>query len=176
MSKIIIDDDRIVVREILSDLAGTPINASSDNDKPNKKKQIMIGDITHGYRFVDEDLALVMDMASEKISKAIDPTIESENKVSYREYKNNCSTRTDRKSCVDMRIVKVIFNEPATIILWGDGTKTVVKCIEGETFDPEKGIAMAFMKHAYGDKGRYFNSIKRWTKEYQASKSEGDDQ
>ena len=29
-------------------------------------------------------------------------------------------------------IKDVIFNEPATIIIWKDGTKTVVKCQEGE--------------------------------------------
>ncbi len=44
-------------------------------------------------------------------------------------------------------VKKVIVNAPATIIIWGDNSKTVVKCMEGETFDPEKGIAMAFMKH-----------------------------
>ena len=44
-------------------------------------------------------------------------------------------------------VKKVIINEPATIIIWGDNSKTVVKCMESETFDPEKGIAMAYMKH-----------------------------
>ena len=38
-------------------------------------------------------------------------------------------------------IKKVIFNDPATIILWLDGTKTVVKVID-EKFDPEKGLAV----------------------------------
>lgn len=31
-------------------------------------------------------------------------------------------------------IDKVIFNPPATIVFWKDGTKTVVKCKEGEEF------------------------------------------
>lgn len=39
-------------------------------------------------------------------------------------------------------IKKIIFNDPATIILWSDGTKTVVKA-HNEPFDPEKGLAMA---------------------------------
>lgn len=56
-------------------------------------------------------------------------------------------------------IERVIFNEPATIVFWNDGTKTVVKCMEGELFDEEKGIAMAFMKKLYG-KG-YMNKIRR---------------
>ena len=53
-------------------------------------------------------------------------------------------------------ILDVVFNGPATIIFWADGTKTVVKAIYDE-FDPEKGL---------GNKGNYFNVIKRWTDEY----------
>ena len=43
-------------------------------------------------------------------------------------------------------VKKVIFNNPATIVFWSDGTKTVVKCQEGDTFDQEKGLALCFMK------------------------------
>ena len=56
-------------------------------------------------------------------------------------------------------IERVIFNGPATIVFWSDNTKTVVKCMESEEFDEEKGIAMAFMKKLYG-KG-YMNKIRR---------------
>lgn len=58
-------------------------------------------------------------------------------------------------------IKDVIFNNPVTIILWNDGTKTIVKC-EGEEFDPEKAIAMAFMKRAMGNKGSYYNTVRKW--------------
>ena len=44
-------------------------------------------------------------------------------------------------------IKKVIFNDPATIVFWKDGTKTVVKRQEGAEFDPEKGLAMAVCRH-----------------------------
>lgn len=45
---------------------------------------------------------------------------------------------------------KIIFNGPCTIILWKDGTKTIAKT-SGEIFDPEKGVAICFMKRALGD-------------------------
>lgn len=48
-------------------------------------------------------------------------------------------------------IKKVMFNGPATIVYWSDNTKTIVKCMEGEEFDPEKGLAMAICKRLYGD-------------------------
>lgn len=63
-------------------------------------------------------------------------------------------------------IKNVIFNDPATIVFWADGTKTVVKCQEGDEFDPEKGLTMAIVKKVYGNKGSYCNVIKKWVEPY----------
>lgn len=46
----------------------------------------------------------------------------------------------------DHQIIRVIFNDPATIIMWADGTKTVAKCVKGDKYDPEKGFAIAYAK------------------------------
>ena len=59
-------------------------------------------------------------------------------------------------------IKNVIFNDPATIVFWNDGTKTVVKCQDGDEFDSEKGLAMAIVKKTYGNKGSYCNQLKKW--------------
>lgn len=75
------------------------------------------------------------------------------------ERRNNMPPRTDYSGYFatafftgpSIRIKRVIFNGPATIIFWADGTKTVVKCMEDEEFDPEKGVAMAICKRLYGD-------------------------
>lgn len=61
------------------------------------------------------------------------------------------------------KIKKVHFNPPATVVLWEDGTKTVVKAQIGEEYDREKGLAMAFTKKVLGNKGSYFDEIKKWT-------------
>ena len=61
-----------------------------------------------------------------------------------------------------LEIKNVIFNDPATIVFWEDGTKTVVKCQPCDCFDPEKGLAMAITKKAYGNKGSYCNQLKKW--------------
>lgn len=63
-----------------------------------------------------------------------------------------------------MKIEKVIFNDPATIVFWKDGTKTVVKA-QDEAFDPEKGLAMAISKKALGNEGNYFEEFKKWLPE-----------
>ena len=61
----------------------------------------------------------------------------------------------------NFEIEKVIFNEPATIVFWKDGTKTVVKCGENDEYDPEKGIAMCFAKKALGNTGHYYQTFKK---------------
>ena len=58
-------------------------------------------------------------------------------------------------------IERVIFNNPATIVFWSDGTKTVVKA-SGEKFDEEKGLAMAIAKKAMGNNSGYFDEFKKW--------------
>ena len=60
-----------------------------------------------------------------------------------------------------MIIKKVIFNNPATIVFWSDGSKTVVKSYLDD-YDPEKGLAMAIAKKALGNEGNYYNVFKKW--------------
>ena len=60
------------------------------------------------------------------------------------------------------QIKKVIFNDPATIVFWNDGSKTVTKCGEMDIYDPEKGLAMCFAKRLLGNEGNYYNVFKQW--------------
>ena len=69
--------------------------------------------------------------------------------------------RAINRGCLPVVIEKVIFNEPATIVFWSDKTKTVVKA-ENDTFDPEKGLAMAIAKKSLGNQGNYYNTFKKW--------------
>ena len=64
-----------------------------------------------------------------------------------------------------IKVDKVIFNYPATIVYWSDGTKTVVHCREDETFDKEEGLVMAICKKALGNKGNFNNVIKKLLKD-----------
>jgi len=63
------------------------------------------------------------------------------------------------------QIKNVIFNDPATIVLWEDGTKTVVKCGDYDIYDPEKGLAMAIAKKTLGNQGSYYETFKKWLPE-----------
>jgi hypothetical protein len=59
------------------------------------------------------------------------------------------------------KIKNVIFNAPATIVFWTDGTKTVVKCGRGDKWDPEKGLAMACAKKLLGNEEGYHKSLEK---------------
>lgn len=51
---------------------------------------------------------------------------------------------------INARVKKIIYNEPATIVFWGDGSKTVVKCMKDQPFNPYHGFTAALAKHIYG--------------------------
>lgn len=61
-----------------------------------------------------------------------------------------------------VKIKDVIFSNPATVVFWSDGTKTVVKTRGGEKYDREKGLAMAIIKKITGNTSNYYEIFKEW--------------
>lgn len=83
-----------------------------------------------------------------------------------------------KQKCGDYGIKKVLFQNPATIVYWTDGTKTVVNCMDNvetkkktvngkkvtvrkprkcDTYSKEIGLAMAIAKKWAGNAGSYNN-------------------
>ena len=122
-------------------------------EEMNKKKDVLVGDITTGYSFVNpveaEALRITKEQLAEEIAKHYKRMLNSTYGVSGIPFRNP-------------KIEKVIFNNPATIVFWTDGTKTIVKCDGNEAFDEEKGLAMAISKKFLGNKGNYYNEFKKW--------------
>lgn len=70
------------------------------------------------------------------------------------------------KESKDIKICKVIFSGPATIVFWNDGSKTVVKCTNGDHLNYEMGIAMCALKKLFGDSYLNFKKdLKKWAPE-----------
>ena len=67
-------------------------------------------------------------------------------------------------------IKDAIFNPPATIVFWSDNTKTVVRAQGDETYDPEKGLAMAISKKMLGNKYDYYHTFLHHLKKWEACK------
>lgn len=57
-----------------------------------------------------------------------------------------------------LAVDRVIYDGPATIVFWKDGTKTVVKCHGDDVFSERVGLLMCIAKRAYGGNGA-FNDV-----------------
>lgn len=79
------------------------------------------------------------------------------NEDKAKEYKAKGDT-----SMSTLKIKQVIFNDPATIVFWEDGVKTVVKCQKGDKFDPEKGLALAISKRILGNNYIWHKRFMKW--------------
>ena len=109
--------------------------------------------------------------------KMYDPIFRRNGKTEcqYAFYRNMLNSIYGANPYYRPEIKNVIFNDPATIVFWTDGTKTVVKCQEDDAFDPEKGLTMAIAKKVYGNKGSYCNVIKKWCEPYHEKQKEKND-
>lgn len=89
--------------------------------------------------------------------KALDDSRKQyEEKIEYEKLK----ARQRRNARLRQMVEDVKFSGDRTIVFFGDGTKVVVKCQEGDTFDKEKGLAVACMKKLF-DNTNVFNEVMR---------------
>ena len=106
-----------------------------------------------------------------RVHKIIIPDVnEEENEMNY----NNIPARvTDNHMKIHApipiikipEISKVVFNNPATIVFWEDGTKTVVKCMEGQEFNEYYGVACAIMKRFFGNNSKASAFVEKFKEE-----------
>ena len=131
------------------------------NEIANSTEQKLTGDLTNGYTYITTSPLTLERMFNRFLcNEAIKRMNDEKGKENMTSYKTNYNSMFAYNS--RFVIDRVIFNDPATIVFWKDGSKTVVKA-ENEIFDPEKGLAMAIAKKVYGNQGNYFNEIKKWT-------------
>lgn len=108
------------------------------------------------------DLPPVMFMPDHELARAIHKGMA----IDYSRQSTECAKKNNivKFGMCSVSIRKVIFNDPATIVLWSDGTKTVVKCGPEDSFDMEKGLAMAIVKKMAGNDNRFHKVFKQYTK------------
>ena len=76
--------------------------------------------------------------------------------------KTDMNCKYNRNTVNPLEIKNVYFNDPVTVVMWNDGTKTIVRCSENDFYDPEKGLAMAIVKKAYGNDNKFHKIFKKW--------------
>lgn len=62
-------------------------------------------------------------------------------------------------------IKNTYFNDPVTVVIWEDGTKTMVKCQEGDVYSAETGLALCIAKKALGNMPNFNNVFRKWIPE-----------
>lgn len=76
-----------------------------------------------------------------------------------KEFQDKRIGSADEMKNVDVK--KIIFNGPKTIVLWSDGTKTIVSMSKDETnFDPEAAFCAAYTKKMFGTNSKIKRVIK----------------
>lgn len=95
--------------------------------------------------------------------------------IDYSRQSTECAKKNNivKFGMCSVSIRKVIFNDLATIVLWSDGTKTVVKCGPDDIFDKEKGLAMAIVKKMAGNDSRFHKVFKKWCKPDETNEDAG---
>jgi hypothetical protein len=82
-------------------------------------------------------------------------------------YVRQCLTKAAAKKALNeppqntfnpFAIKRVYFNNPVTVVIWEDGTKTIVRCQEGDVYSKETGLALCIAKKALGNKSN-FNDV-----------------
>ena len=59
-------------------------------------------------------------------------------------------------------IEHVIYNDPATIIFWSDGTKTMVKARGGDKYTRQVGFLMCLAKKLFGNDGTWYDVLREY--------------
>ena len=108
----------------------------------------------------------VIRVSANNLGIDIDRAIYTAMAIDYSRQSTEQTKKNDivRLGMCNVSIRKVIFSNPATIVLWSDGTKTVVKCGPDDIFDKEKGLAMAIVKKMAGNDNRFHKVFKQYTK------------
>lgn len=179
------EDDRI--REIVSCLPHeirVRFNPLFNEDKENEKEK---GEMTTS----EANYIYNVKMTSE-MREACDKIVECAKQKEYRKvfyeyeiYKLKARLNTAYGTAAfntagenkKLAVKDIIINEPAMVVFWEDGTKTVVTA-KDEAFDAEKGLAMAFAKKALGNNyaagGRFKAKLKhaKWAPKKQEKKKD----
>lgn len=82
----------------------------------------------------------------------INPTVTSSVSVSTKKYSGAFD---------GFYIKEVIYNNPATIVLWSDGTKTVSKCSDKDEYSIERGLEVCILKKLITSK-KYKEILDDW--------------
>lgn len=148
----------IAKRKLLNDIYGVKSVNYPEDFIANLRETIKKANILYGLPGHNEAYGTEIDRLNSRILRQcyLSTELLKPNAVACikEETTMNCDIRSNIKD--------VIFSDRVTVILWKDGTKTMVRAGKRENYDPEKGFAMAVCKKMFGNKGNYYEVFKKY--------------
>jgi hypothetical protein len=148
----------IAEKKVLNDIYGVKAVNYPEDFIANLKETIKKANNPYGLSCHNEAYGIEIDRLNSEILRQYGLSAElcKPNVVACikEETTMNCDIRSNIKD--------VIFSDRVTIVLWKDGTKTMVRAGKHENYDPEKGFAMAVCKKMFGNEGNYYEVFKKY--------------
>lgn len=154
------------------------------NEEEKEKKEMTTSEANYIYSVrMTSEMREACDMITEDAIQ--EATRNAYRKASYENYKLKARLNAAYGTAAlavgaenkKLAVKEIVINEPAMVVFWEDGTKTVVTARD-EAFDAEKGLAMAFAKKALGNNwaagGRFKAKLKhaKWAPKKQEKKKD----
>lgn len=96
---------------------------------------------------------------SVEVMQHFSENMRSENTVTFANIDPNL-IETGKVAGAAPGVKQVVYNDPATVVYWDDGTKTVVKCHEEDVYDERTGFLLCCAKKLFGNTGRFNEVVK----------------
>lgn len=136
-----IDVNSLTVSTNTSNTYTTSAYTAWHPDPPTQTLTISSSDL-HNLGIIGDKLSYSSINYDDVPCKNYEPPKESpEERKAREELKRSISKYTPKR---------IVYNNPATIVFWNDGTKTVVKCAETEIFSEYYGFLACLAKKIYG--------------------------
>ena len=141
------------------------VNNANNTEETNMEKMTraeVMGQLQLGITAFEMQDSTKRDPVISKLMIAMKNAIEYIGEVPKSETKTRTVT-VEKKVPVIPGIKQVIFNYPATVVIWEDDVKTVVECQKGDNYDMEKGLAMCIAKRMMGNRSNFNKQIRKYT-------------
>ena len=140
------------------------INKTEETKMEKMTRAEVMGQLQMGITAYEMDEKAKRDPVIIKLKDAMKNAIEYIGEVPKTETKVKTVTVKEKVYALP-EIKQVIFNYPATIVIWSDNVKTVVECQKGDNYSMEGGLAMCIAKRMMGNKSNFNKQIRKYTED-----------
>ena len=145
-----------------TDLNIEPVKLTTEKEVESKIKEA-INEYDSNRLFSDD---MLLEFFADKIEEQLNTIEEEFKRAEKKEKKANIDRFIDT-----IKATYFVPHQGLTKVIWKDGTKTEVRCQDGDEYNPEAGLALCIIKYLFGNTN-YYNEIFKSVFEKKASSTE----